>query len=193
MKFAALLTVALLLPATAAIADDADDLLEDLDRFAANFLDGVQLRSFAQNVEYCGLFGLDAYGRMVATPAKRGERDSCEPPEAPAAWSEVLASYHTHGAYESPSESPDGTSPDTEVPSIDDLEADIDEGVDGYIATPGGRLWFNDSVEEVAFQLCGTGCLRADPDFRECMGDIPQEEYTLDDLIDRADQPAGDC
>ncbi len=71
----------------------------------------------------------------------------------------------THGAY--------SLDYDSEAPSPDDLIGDIAEGVDGYIATPGGRLWFNDASARRAILLCGPGCLRADPDFR------PDPEYPV--------------
>ncbi len=193
MKAFLLFGMVLVLTPSMANADDRNDLLDELDLFAAGHLDKVQPRSFADNVEYCGLFGIDAYGRLVASDARRGLADNCEPPYAPASWSEVLASYHTHGAYEAASQSESDTLSDSEVPSLTDLEADIDEGVDGYVATPGGRLWFNDIEQEVAYQLCGLGCLKADPKFRACAADRPREEYTLDGLAEREDTPAAEC
>ena len=75
-------------------------------------------------------------GKLAATGPKRGRRDSCEPDEPPEDF-EILASYHTHGD--------DTQEADTEVPSLEDLAGDIEEGIDGYIATPGGRLWLNDA------------------------------------------------
>jgi hypothetical protein len=45
------------------------------------------------------------------------------------------------------------------------MEGDADEGIDGYVATPGGRLWYIDTVDMVASQLCGIGCLPRDPKF----------------------------
>ena len=102
MKTLFLFGAILVLATHSAGAGDRDDLLDELDSFAADYLDKVQARSFADNVEYCGLFGVNRYDRLVATDARRGLADSCEPPYAPASWSEVLASYHTHGAYEPP-------------------------------------------------------------------------------------------
>jgi len=192
MKVLVILAAIFVLASSAAGAGDRVTLEDELDTFAADHLDKVQVRSFKHGVEYCGLFGIDRTGRLVATDARRGLADSCEPPYAPASWSEVLASYHTHGVYEAPSQSEDDA-PDTEVPSLNDLEADIDEGIDGYVATPGGRLWFNDIEEEIAYQLCGLGCLTADPKFRECAGDRPREDYTLDDLAEREDTLPAEC
>ena len=76
------------------------------------------------------------------------------------------------------------------MPSVDDLEADFDEGIDGYIATPGGRVWLNDVDEEVSFLLCGPGCVHADQNDRDCLA-FPQ--YTIESLQDRADRDTGAC
>ena len=61
-------------------------------------------------------------GKLAATGPKRGRRDSCEPDEPPEDF-EILASYHTHGAYTQEA--------DTEMPSLEDLAGDIEEGIDG--------------------------------------------------------------
>lgn len=181
----ALVACVLLLVPQSLQAQDGDFPLQALDEFAADHLNRVQMLSIADGVEYCGLFGIDASGRLAATPPKRGLADSCDPPEVGPSEFDVLASYHTHGSFD-----PDA---DSEVPSVSDLEADIAEGIDGYIATPGGRLWLNDMEAEVAFQLCGRGCLTADPDFFECPADRPFGEYTLEDLRYREMSPAPVC
>jgi hypothetical protein len=173
-----------LLLAPVAHAQD-DDLYAELDEFAAAHLDSIQPTSFAENVEFCGYYGLDADQQIVASPPTRGERDSCFPADPQAEMVEILASYHTHGAYTMEA--------DIEVPSPDDLIGDIDEGIDGYIATPGGRLWLNNAAEEVAVQLCGPGCITADPAFRECSAFMPGEEYTLDGLQQRGEDDPGTC
>lgn len=178
-----LLCFALVLAVPSA-ADDREILTERLDRFAAAHLDSIQARSFADRVEYCGLLGIDGSGNLVATPARRGKADSCRPDEAPDGF-KVLASYHTHGAYDRDA--------DTEVPSLDDLQSDIDEEIDGYIATPGGRLWLNDTEAREAVLLCGPGCLQADPDYRPCPAFPPGERYTVHTLRARADNDTGDC
>lgn len=159
-------------------------LTDELDIFAAEHLATIQPLSFRDRAEYCGLFGFDAAGNLVATAAKRGKRDSCEPEVGPPDL-EVLASYHTHGAY-----SPDS---DTETPSEFDLIGDIDEDIDGYVATPCGRLWVNLVEEQLSVLLCGPGCLPADPAFRECPATLPASEYTVEELRDRADNDTGEC
>ena len=184
MKGWRLFGVFLLASADLAYAQDRSDLYDELDIFAAAVLDTLQVRSIAENVEYCGCFGIDATGRLAATKAVRGSEDSCLPDVPPAGF-EALASYHTHGAYSLES--------DSEVPSVDDMLSDLEEGVDGYVATPGGRLWLNIFDEELAVQLCGPGCVTADPNYRPCRAYLPDLEYTLDDLHTREEEDPGIC
>jgi len=124
--------------------------------FSKQVLNSAQAMSFAQNREYCGYIGLDSQGGFIATPAKRGRKSSCFA-NVPAGF-RVLASYHTHGAY--------SADHDTEVPSDSDLQADTYEGIDGYVGTPGGRVWYNDSERGTAELLCGLKCIESDPNFR---------------------------
>ena len=141
--------------------------------FAAETLDALQRQSFRSNREYCGYIGVNAQGELEATPARRGRSDRCRP-KRPPSHLQVLASYHTHGAYSDWMES--------EAPSYDDLLADIEEGVDGYIATPGGRLWFNDTRQQAAILLCDDGCLESDPAYRSHHDDFIERYYTLEEL-----------
>ena len=134
----------------------------------------LQLRSIAENVEYCGYIGYDADGTLVATPAVRGEEASCLPAD-PVELDVVVASYHTHGGF-----SPDYTN---EVPSIDDYEGDEAEGIDGYVATPGGRLWYIDTMDEEISQICGLGCLPSDPTFQRGSDGVISQSYTYDELV----------
>ncbi|MGD1907185.1 MAG: DUF4329 domain-containing protein [Leptolyngbyaceae cyanobacterium] len=161
--------------------DEVD--LDELDDFARDHLVEVQEISIEAGVEYCGLYGYDADGELAATTAVRGEPDSCNP------WNEpdefvVIASYHTHGSY-----SPDA---DSEVPSTDDLEGDIEEGIYGYISTPGGRLWFNDWETESA-TVIDPGAIQPDPDFQDCPAFPAGTDYTLPELEAREDEDPGEC
>lgn len=176
--------IAALLIALPAAAQDRSTLTDDLDIFAATHFDWLQPRSIADSIEYCGVFGVDGHGNLAATLAAPGDADSCRPGDAPPGV-EVLASYHTHGAYDRDA--------DTEVPSWDDLDSDIEEEIDGYIATPGGRLWLNDAVAEKSILLCGEGCVVADPDYRPCPAFAPGREHTLGSLKTRAENDTGDC
>jgi hypothetical protein len=183
MIFRTMLLVGLLLP-WGATAQDRSSLTEELDEFAAMHFDWLQPRSIRDRIEYCGLFGIDSNGNLAATLATPGDADSCQPGDEPAGF-DVLASWHTHGAYD--------RGADTEVPSFDDLDSDIEEGIDGYIATPGGRLWLNDAGERKSYLLCGEACVAADPAYRPCPAFAPASEYTLDTLRARAENDTGEC
>lgn len=141
--------------------------------FVTALFNEVQPTSISEGREYCGLIGVDARGDFVATTARRGGASSCLPPETAGPGVTVLASYHTHARY----------TPDywTEVPSFDDMRTDIEDGTDGYIATPGGRLWYVDARAKVARQICGARCLVSDPTYPEGVSDV-QQTYTLDEL-----------
>lgn len=135
----------------------------------------VQALSISQNREYCGYVGYASDGMLTSTSALRGEFDECAP-EWPDDF-DVVASWHTHGAFDDAAWS--------EVPSVLDIEADEEEGIDGYVATPGGRLWFVDTTDMVVSQICSLGCLEADPYFpKGAEGDIAQS-YTYEELLER--------
>lgn len=134
----------------------------------------LQPISIAEGVEYCGLIGLDAAGNMVATQPERGRPDSCLI-ESQGQIEVVTASYHTHGSY----------SPDffDEIPSDTDVEGDEADGIDGYVATPGGRFWYIDSSERFLRQLCSPGCLPRDPRFVPDPADDIALTYTYEQLF----------
>ncbi len=144
------------------------------DAFARNFLNSIQSRSFAGNTEFCGYFYLTSSGQIAATPPIPGLLASCT---QPAPGPSVFASYHTHGAYD--------PAYDNEVPSIGDLEGDFSFGIDGYISTPGGRVWRVEYDTRNAIQVCGLGCVAVDPGF------VPRDEgrvfqtYTVAQLARR--------
>lgn len=122
---------------------------------AIGFLDTLQQPSIAGDREYCGYFGLDAEGDFAASDPEEGGVDYCAPTH-PQDMS-IVASYHTHGAY--------GPEHDTEVPSPEDVDSDVAEGVFGYVGTPGGRVWLIDWRTGTATSLCGTVCIARDPGF----------------------------
>lgn len=131
--------------------------------------------SMRENVEYCGYVGFDADSILIASDGTRGDESSCLP-EDPADIELITASWHSHGAF----------SRDyfNEVPSVSDVEGDEADGIDGYVATPGGRLWYIDTGDMVISQLCGIGCLPSDPAFRP--GDMGRIEtsYSYHDLVE---------
>lgn len=158
--------------------------LEELHEVAAEHLDRVQTLSIREGVEYCGYFGFYTGGPLTGTSPKRGRVDSCEPNNPPPSFT-ILASYHTHGSYTMDA--------DTEVPSVDDLQADIQERIYGYIATPSGRVWLNDPIHKESVMLFGPGSVVSDPNFRRCQNFAPKTQYTIPQLRQRAANDQGDC
>lgn len=159
-------------------------LTDPVDRAAAAVLAGLQARSFRYNREYCGLLGYDRDGRLFATRASRGHRDVCQPREG-SDMVTIIASYHTHGAAAGDT--------DTEAPSLEDLFADVSEGIDGYVATPGGRLWKIEHRKNAAFLICDTGCMPTDARHRECARFAPPTYLTEDLLAERQFNDFSDC
>lgn len=159
---------ALILTATPALAQDKAEI-----DFARNVLEFLQPKSFEHDREYCGYLAYDADDNLVATPARKGRRDSCMPAE-PDENLYVFASYHTHGAfdYDAPAEFPSST----------DVIGDNEEGIDGYISTPGGRLWYVDGEAMTVRQLCSVGCLSSDPNFIAGLDGEIAHTYTIDQL-----------
>ena len=160
--FAALLALAPL-PAPAQSAAEA--------QFAADTLAAYQARSIAERVEYCGLIGVRADGTLVATPARRGTPAGCQLPDYPPGV-RVTASYHTHANYD--------PAYNSEMPSALDMETDRTNGTNGYVATPGGRLWFIDTARSLSLQLCA--CLPRDPAHRDPPGGVAPH-YTYSALL----------
>lgn len=113
--------------------------------------------SFAENKQYCGYIGVLGDSRYMAADVTRGRSDSCLPRSDESRFVGVKASLHTHARF--------GPGADSEVPSSNDLEGDMSERVNGYVATPGGRLWFIDGRTGLATQVCPTGCMGQSPDF----------------------------
>ncbi|MEM6662786.1 MAG: DUF4329 domain-containing protein [Pseudomonadota bacterium] len=183
MKALALAVVCSLL-AAAAHGQSRSLVTDEVDQFVLAHFDKIQPRSIRENREYCGLVGFDANDRLAITPARPGTVDSCDPGDDPPGW-EVIASYHTHGGFLEYA--------DSEVPSVDDLLGDFEEGIDGYVATPGGRVWLNLLEERLTFQLCGRNCVVADPKARPWKAFAPMIEYTLPALREREKTDPGVC
>ncbi len=135
-----------------------------VDNFARNFLNDLQVPSIAHRREYCGYFFIGSDGRLQGSTPRRGTFASCDMPE-PRAGQGIVASYHTHGAY--------GRQYDNEVPSVIDLTSDFDYGIDGYVSTPGGRVWLVDFQTRTTQQLCGLRCVTSDSGF------VPQDEASI--------------
>lgn len=152
-------------------------MAEDLSvKFLADFFAPIQEKSIADKREYCGYFGYNDAGEFFATKPVKGLEDSCQG-DIPDEMVEVIASYHTHGAFHYEA--------DAETPSSADLEADIAEETDGYVATPGGRIWKNDFETERAILLCDRNCTVSDPNYDNQAFPPVNGSYDLDGLYDR--------
>lgn len=122
----------------------------------STILADLQRRSFATGREHCGYVAVDPSGRWVSTPIVIGDEAACPLPPVPPGL-RVAASFHTHSTY-----SPFYAS---EWPTTQDVATDRASGIDGYISTPGGRLWHVDTDAMTVRQLCGRGCLPQDPGY----------------------------
>ncbi|MCI2400443.1 DUF4329 domain-containing protein [Aliiroseovarius subalbicans] len=139
----------------------------------------LQPISIRKNREYCGYIGYDAGGQLIASKANRGRKGSCRADD-PVGMEVIIASYHTHGAF--------STRYFNEIPSGDDMEGDEAEGIDGWVATPGGRLWYIDSQDMVTSQICGIGCLPMDPDFIKGDMGLVAQSYSYEQLVRRLEE-----
>ena len=155
---------------TGAVAQSRNEIAFMMDLF-----ERLQPQSFAKEREYCGFLGRDVDGTLRATEPTAGDRDSC-----PLVWPgdmEVIASYHTHGTFD--------FAYYNELPSDTDMLNDQSLGVNGWIATPGGRLWYVDSERMVTKQICGQGCLPIAPGFYKSQAGDIATGYTFDELVER--------
>lgn len=152
-----------------AVAQDAAELAA-----ARGVLLQLQPRSFAENLEYCGYIGRMPGGQLTATEVTRGDTWGCLSRGSEDRFVEIVASFHTHAGFD--------RAADSEVPSTDDVRGDMEERVNGYVATPGGRLWFIDWRRGVATQVCGLGCMGQDPNFTQGDAGPIAQSYTLQQL-----------
>lgn len=172
------------LGAVGAAAQSRFALTDPLDVFAVATLAAIQPDSIGLNTEFCGLIGRNEAGELVSTEPLRGVRDGCLPPPDPPGL-DVLATWHTHGGW--------SVEYDGEVPSVIDLRGDIEDGLEGYVATPGGRVWRNRARFGVAVLICGTGCVTPDPAYRPCPAFPPGRKYDLKALERRSKDDPGYC
>ncbi|MBU2993470.1 DUF4329 domain-containing protein [Octadecabacter sp. 1_MG-2023] len=140
-----------------------------VDQFAIGVLNGLQTVSIAEKREYCGYIWQDQFGQLQATVPVAGTRTGCEMNE-PQIGTGILASYHTHGAY----------SPRLrgEIPSGIDLQGDFNYGINGYVSTPGGRVWLNDYATRSTRQLCGRACVFSDTGYDDRYDADIQQSYS---------------
>lgn len=135
--------------------------------------------SIAFNREVCGHILVDDQGRYSTTKASWGGEASCASlPLDPSV--RAVSSWHTHAAY--------GPAYDGEVPSTIDVEGDLSTGLNGWVSTPGGRLWFIDGQTGNMRQVCGLRCLPNDQTFLQDDQGPVAESYTIDGLYARFGQ-----
>lgn len=145
---------------------------EEMD-LARETLRGLQAQSIQGNREFCGVIGRDGAGRLVLSTVARGARARCRYPKAPPG-TKVVATFHTHGAFLERF--------DNEVPSALDVLADMATGTNGYISTPGGRLWLVNGRTGDVRLICGPKCLPWDPRYVPGLAGPVAGKYTLDQL-----------
>ena len=154
---------------------------DTLTRYARATLEDVQSRSIARNQEYCGVIFEDEEGNLQTSTIYEGGRAECAFDWGVPLGNHVVASFHTHGGYDK--------NFDSEVPSVEDLANDIDARIDGFVSTPGGRIWHVEWQEGSATQLCGEGCIKQDPAYLRAAADETEERLplnlSLEDLQDR--------
>ncbi|WP_439136627.1 DUF4329 domain-containing protein [Roseicyclus sp.] len=144
--------------------------------FVLGLMESMNALSVRFNREVCGYILRHPNGAYSSTKVSWGGLASCAslPIEE---GMEVVSSWHTHAAY--------AVDYDGEVPSIQDVEGDMSLGVNGWVGTPGGRLWFVDGLNGTMRQFCGRGCLPEDPNFVPEDHGAVFESYTLDRLYTR--------
>lgn len=142
----------------------------DIDGYASQFLDAIQLASFEKGAEICGYFVQTEDGIVGLTP-RVGTAASCDQGYIP---DNVVAGYHTHGEYLEDYIN--------EIPSDNDALGAFEYEIDEYVSTPGGRLWRIESDTGDTTMLCDVGCLTADPDFQEDPEIKAEQFYTLEEL-----------
>jgi hypothetical protein len=169
--FAPLALIVACLLAPPAAAQSAEE-----SAFVIALMRGMNQLSVRFDREVCGYILRDATGVYSSTKVSWGGAASCASlPLGPGV--PVVSSWHTHAAW---AEGYDG-----EVPSIQDVEGDMRMGMNGWVATPGGRLWFVEGRTGQLRQVCGRGCLPVDPGFvPEEHGPVP-EALSIDGLYGR--------
>ncbi len=132
---------------------------------AIEALANIQQQSIEDQVEYCGYIVIQN-DKISATDVTKGGEDYCEM-DAPPEDAEIVASFHTHGNH-----NPEYNS---EVPSDADVEGDEEEGIYGFVGTPGGRVWLIDPFQDGIFSICDEACIPQDEDYNAAdYPEIPQ-------------------
>ena len=133
--------------------------MTELTSYARETLADIQARSISNNQEYCGVIFEDEEGNLQTSTIYPGERAACALDWGVPLGNHVVASFHSHGGFD--------TQYASEIPSSLDLATDIDARIDGFVGTPGGRIWHNQWQSETTEMLCGEGCLEVDPRYTQ--------------------------
>ena len=155
-------------------AQSADEIA-----FVRGLMESQNQLSIRFNREVCGNILRHRDGTYTSTKSSWGGHASCAsmPFNTDAV---VVSSWHTHAAY--------ARAYDNEVPSTQDVEGDIATGRNGWVGTPGGRLWYIDGRTGDMRQVCGPNCLPTDPNATDAFHAPVPERMTLDQLYDRFGQ-----
>lgn len=147
---------------------------DKLTSYARDVLEDIQSRSIAKNQEYCGVIFEDEDGNLKTSTIYEGDRAACVLDWGVPLGNHVVASFHSHAAHDEDF--------DSEVPSVEDLASDFDARIDGFVSTPGGRIWHVQWREEEAVQMCGEGCLEQDPNYLRAGSERVPRRFSLEDL-----------
>lgn len=150
---------------------------DEIEAYAKQQLNTLQARSFANDQEFCAIIYEETGGTLGTSKIREGSEASCDIAYFDGPGMKPLASIHTHGSHD--------RNYDSEVPSLIDLNSDIESRTDGYIATPGGRLWRNDWQNKRSVLLCGEGCLDQDPAYKPCPADVLPDRFSFGELKQR--------
>ncbi|MEM7724262.1 MAG: DUF4329 domain-containing protein [Pseudomonadota bacterium] len=164
-------TLAILVSTLPAKAQDAAETA-----FVRGLMESMNALSVRFDREVCGFILREPDGTYSSTKVSWGGHASCAslPLEEGVT---VVSSWHTHAAY--------SVNYDNEVPSIQDVEGDIRFGVNGWVGTPGGRLWFVDSKTETIRVVCDLDCLPSDPNATDRLHPPVPQSMTLTELYGR--------
>lgn len=148
----------------------------DETEFVTALLTNLNALSVEFNREVCGYVLRRPGGPLEASKVSWGTNASCASLQIPPGY-EVVSSWHTHAAW--------APGYDGEVPSTIDVEGDMRMGVNGWLSTPGGRLWFINGQTGDMHQVCGRDCLPSDPGFFPEEHGPVEKRYTLHALRTR--------
>ena len=146
--------------------------------FVMALMESMNQLSIRFDREVCGYVLRDPDGRYRSTKVSWGGAASCASlPVGPGVT--VVSSWHTHAAW--------AEGYDNEVPSVQDVEGDMSRGINGWVGTPGGRLWFVDGRTGTMTQTCPQSdyCLPQDPGYVPGVPAPVAKTYTLDELYRR--------